>query len=103
MNILVSATAVQRGAGTDRYKSVRFLTSAERAHVRAGGIVLFRSDYLSGGSYGTYWRMAVDHGRFGFVPRVPTDEMIAIVEGNLKPASYSRPLNRRPALSESVI
>lgn len=68
---MVSSTAQQRGFGTDRFKSVVFLTRAERAHVRSGGLVFFLSSAMSGGSYGTYWRIAVDHGRYGIVPRVP--------------------------------
>lgn len=79
-NLLVSETAVQRGRGTDRYKSVVYMTPLERAHGQAGGQVAFRSEYRSGGNSGTYWRLAVDHGRYGFVPRVPPVEITEELE-----------------------
>ena len=77
-DVIFSGSAEQHGYGTDRWKRVVNMTPEERAHVRAGGIVLFEADRLSGGNHGTYLRMAVDHGRYGFVPRVPHSGIVEI-------------------------
>jgi hypothetical protein len=68
---MVSATAKQRGFGSDKYKCVVGLTPAERQHVKAGGTVLFRSSAMSGGNYGTYWRMVKYHLRHGQTREYP--------------------------------
>ena len=80
LNVVVSITAVQRGFGSDRFKKVVFLTKSERAHIRAGGTVAFRSERLSGGNSGTYWRIIVDHGQYGMQPRVPNAELLKILD-----------------------
>jgi hypothetical protein len=77
--MLISTTAIQRGAGTDRYKKVVFLSKAERQAVRDGKKVYFRSDYLSGGRHGTYWRYVTNYGG-DFYPRVPEKEEIQLLE-----------------------
>ncbi len=81
-NILISTTAVQRGFGTDRYKRVVFLTKQERLHVRSGGTVAYWCGRLSGGNHGTCWRVAVDHGRYGFAPMVPSDDVVKYLDEN---------------------
>lgn len=74
--LIISNTAVQRGSGSDRYKSVSFLTADERAAAIAGTPVFFRSAWLSGGSHGTKWRRV--HVNRGYVmPRVPDSEQLA--------------------------
>ncbi len=78
-NLVVSETAEQRGSGTDRFKRVVGLTREEAAAVRAGKIVAFVSGYRSGGSHGTFWRVAVDQGRYGFAPRVPSAAILAVL------------------------
>ncbi|MCA9980455.1 MAG: hypothetical protein KDD89_06475 [Anaerolineales bacterium] len=75
----ISKTANQSGYGSDRYKSVTHLTKDERELVKNGVRVFFQSDRMSGGRYGTYWRVAVYKN--GYInPRVPTDEEIALLE-----------------------
>ena len=77
---LISKTAIQRGFGTDCYKSVSFLTAAERVFIRSGGKVFFESSALSGGNFGTYWRVCLDKKKWGIAPRVPTDAEIKMLE-----------------------
>lgn len=77
--IIISETAKQSGFGTDRYKSVTFLTKAERKHARNGGIVAFDSGRLSGGTHGTPWRVVVAKGRY-LNPHVPSADVLAVIE-----------------------
>lgn len=77
--IIVSSTARQHGFGSYPYKWVSHLTPEERAHIRAGGIVVFRS-HPAGGNHGTTWRMAVCKRGGRLVPRVPPDRIVAILD-----------------------
>lgn len=79
-NYLVSNTAYQSGFGTAPYKHVHGLSAEERAHIRNGGTVYFRSSARSGGSHGTYWRYAKYCGSYGFAPRVPSAGEIAMLD-----------------------
>lgn len=80
-NIIISTTAKQTGFGTAQHKRVTGLTKTEREAVRSGSaLVVYRCGCLSGGSYGTAWRMAVKGTRRDFYPRVPSDEVIAAAE-----------------------
>ena len=74
-----SNTARQSGYGSDRYKNVTFLTSEERAKVKAGERIFFRAERLSAkGSSGTFWRVAKVCGQ-SIGPRVPTPEEVAVL------------------------
>ena len=79
--MMISTTAIQRGSGTDRYKKVVFLSKRERSAVKNGEKVYFRSDYLSGGRHGTYWRYVINYGD-NFYPRVPNSEEIKFLDSN---------------------
>ena len=77
---VISDTAYQSGFGSDWWKKVYGLTKEEKKLACKGIPVYFISQALSGGSHGTFWRQAVDRGRFGFVPRVPSQSEIAKLE-----------------------
>jgi hypothetical protein len=80
--LLISHDAQQAGRGTDRFKSVTGLTQSERAHLRSGGDVFFKSQYLSGGNHGTHWRKVRFNracGRYFYDPRVPSDEELVLL------------------------
>ncbi len=68
--MIISNTAIQRGFGKDKWKRVINLTTEEKAIIRAGESVYFRSTALSGGNHGTHWRR-VEVYRDDFYPRVP--------------------------------
>ena len=70
--ILISTTATQTGFGCDGHKTVVGLSDEERAHIRAGGTVLYDCGRLSRGLHGTTWRSAVAGQNRKFYPRVPT-------------------------------
>jgi hypothetical protein len=76
---LVSKTAQEKGYAFPR---VSFLTKEERAHARAGGLVLFKSTYPSR-KLGTYWRRCVSDG-YLVRPRIATPKQIAYVEKVLR-------------------
>ena len=81
--MLISKTARQHGRGTDKYKSVVYMTDDERAAARNGQLVMFRSDYLSGGNHGTRWRRVLVYNAYGrtrYVPRVPSHDEITRAE-----------------------
>lgn len=77
--VLISSTAVQHGFGRYPYKWVSHLTPEERAHVKAGGYVVFRSR-PAGGNRGTTWRMAYSIRGGKLVPRVPPPSVLATLE-----------------------
>jgi hypothetical protein len=80
--LLISHDAQQVGRGTDRFKAVTGLTRSEREHLRSGGDVFFRSQYLSGGNHGTHWRKVRFNracGRYFYDPRVPSDEELVLL------------------------
>ncbi len=66
---------------------VSFLTPEEREHVRAGGLLLFKSHVPS--VRGGYWRRVVLGSPFS--PRVPTPDMVVEAERIMR-----LPENRRP-------
>jgi hypothetical protein len=75
--LVISTTAYQSGAGTDRYKYVCGLTPEERAGVAAHkAIVMFRSAYRAHGKFGTYWRVCKAGPSGRAYPRVPSDELL---------------------------
>lgn len=88
--MLISTTAIQfrqmpekwqsnnKGSGTDRYKVV-FLSKRERSAVKNGEKVYFRSDCLSGGRHGTYWRYVTNCGD-NFYCRVPDSEEVKFLQ-----------------------
>jgi hypothetical protein len=78
MNIMISKTAVQRGFGTDRYKSVGYLSREEKAYLKAGGTVAFKSSALSGGTHGTRWRI-VKYWNGRYYPRVPDEGTLKLL------------------------
>ena len=77
MQILISTTATQTGFGCDGHKTVVGLSDEERAHARAGGLVLYDCGRRAGGLHGTTWRVAVAGSNRKFYPRVATEDMIA--------------------------
>lgn len=81
--VLISSTAVQHGFGSYPYKWVSHLTPEERAYVKSGGYVVFRSR-PAGGNHGTTWRMAYSI-RGKLVPRVPPPSVLAVLDAPAKP------------------
>ena len=80
--IMISQTAEQRGFGSDTsYKRVVHLTPEERAYIRDGGLVAYDCGRFSGGGNGTgtRWRIAL-HNQYGYYPRVPSAEQLALIE-----------------------
>jgi hypothetical protein len=80
----ISKTAHQSGKGTDRFKAVIGLTKPERDHLKEGGDVFFKSQYLSGGNHGTCWRKVRytrTHGRHYYDPRVPSGDELILLRG----------------------
>ncbi len=73
--ILISKTAEEKCRAFPR---VSFLTKIERAHARAGGLVLFKGTYPSA-KLGTYWRRCVSDG-YLIRPRIATPQQIAYAE-----------------------
>lgn len=78
--VIISTTAQQTGFGTAVHKRVVHLSPAEREAVRNGELVAFNSGRKSGGSHGTTWRVCVDKGSYGIVPRVPSTEQLAVIQ-----------------------
>jgi len=76
--IMISETGEVHGYGSDPWKWVSYLTKEEKAHVRAGGIVLVKGDRLSGpgAQSGTYWRQVKRTCSDRYVHRVPTDAVL---------------------------
>lgn len=73
-----SATASQKGFGSDFYKSVVGLTKEEREKAKAGEIIVFLSR-LSGGNHGTPWRYVTFDNQYSknrYYPRVPSPELL---------------------------
>ena len=84
---LISATAEQRGFGTDRYKVIVHLTKSESDAGKTGTPVFFRSTAISGGTHGTYWRQAVWNARgLRFIQRVPDANVVAMLESESEAA-----------------
>jgi hypothetical protein len=82
--MVISHDAQQAGRGTDRFKSVTSLTKPERDHLKDGGDVFFKSQYLSGGNHGTYWRKVRytrTYGRHYYDPRVPSGDELILLGG----------------------
>jgi hypothetical protein len=76
-SLYISTTAKQSGYGSERYKTVTFLTPDERANVRANKRVFFMAERISAnGPKGTFWRVAKNCGK-AIGPRVPTPEEVA--------------------------
>ena len=78
-NITISTTAQQKGFGKARYKSVAGLTKEEKAAISDGKTIAFKSR-LSGGSYGTEWRVVL-YSKGRYYPRVPDAETLAVLDG----------------------
>ena len=76
MHVLISTTATQTGYGTDSHKRVTGLTATERAHARAGGVVLYDCGRKAYGLHGTTWRYAVAGNNRKFYPRVPNPHVL---------------------------
>ena len=77
VTLYISRSAQQSGYGSDRYKTVTFLTADERAQVKSGEQIFFRATRVSAkGTNGTYWRVAKVCGA-AIGPRVPSLEKIA--------------------------
>jgi hypothetical protein len=77
---IISATAEQHGFGSDPYKWVSGLTDDERAAVRAGKPVYFRSRPCADSPAG--WRVAVYRDK-RYLPRCPAGlGWSAVPEGN---------------------
>ena len=74
--IVYSTTAIQRGFGSDRYKTVKFLTVEEKEIVLEGGCVCFKSVPHQNGHTGTKWRYVICYGDKYFCPRVPNTELL---------------------------
>jgi hypothetical protein len=69
--IYISKTAKQIGCGS-QYKRVDGLTVEEKQMLKEGKTVAFKSDFLSRGNSGTYWRI-VKLQNNKFYPRVPAN------------------------------
>ncbi len=81
--MIICKKAYQSGKGTDRWKGVFGMSETERQAARDHETVMFRSAYLSGGRWGTYWRRVDARrvlGRWLYDPRVPAAQEIAQAE-----------------------
>ena len=76
MQIMISTTATQTGFGCDGHKTVVGLSDEERAHARAGGLVLYDCGRKAYGLHGTTWRYAVAGNNRKFYPRVPNPHVL---------------------------
>jgi hypothetical protein len=81
MSVIISTTAYQSGAGSDRYKYVCGLTPDERERVlKDHALVAFLHTVRSRGLHGTLWRVCkVGRGRRVY-PRVPWPGQLRRIE-----------------------
>lgn len=80
VDVIFSESGVVNGYGSERYKWVSKLTTAEREAVKAGNVVIVEGSRPSGGGNGTgtYYRQVTYTPGYGYSHRVPnlTDKQI---------------------------